>query len=120
MPRQRLCFEDFTRESPIVLSSGEDTASSLGYVPWALCVMRYALRSVGQPFGEDSGEARFQNGRLCFFDVVRNAEELHGQFRRVEDQERRLRVAVAGLTDGAGVDQVAQLGVETERRVAAH
>src|SRR3954454_1574885 len=77
------------------------------------------LRPVLQPLREDLRQARFEDRDLRLRDVVGDAEELHGQFLRVEDDERRRWIAVARLADGAGIDEVTVIAVEADDDVAA-
>src|SRR5258708_38923940 len=68
--------------------------------------------SLRESFGQAVGKTGGQNLFLCVRDFVGNAVKGDETFIGIVQQKRRAGIAIAGLTDVAGVDQISGLGLQ--------
>src|ERR1044071_193603 len=82
--------------------------------------IRHPSRPIPQPLREDVRQAGLEDRGLRPVYVVLDAEELNRPFVGVEDEVARARIAIARLSDGAGIDEIALVRLEAHGRFAAH
>src|SRR5204863_5919431 len=87
------------------------------HLPSAIC---HPLRSIPQPLRENIRQTGLENRGLRAADVVLDAEELNCSFIGTEDDAGRARVAIARLSDGAGIDEITLVRLEADGRFATH
>src|SRR5919198_5966119 len=76
--------------------------------------VKCALSSDGQSLREHFRQARPNHFRLRVFDRISQANELDQPVHRVDDRVRRAWIAVARLTDRAGIDEILRSWLELE------